>query len=134
MLTKNIYFMFFVCMTLLGLFACTSKPKDNFSNLSTDQFDRLITEQDVQCVDTRTPEEFAAGHIQGSININVMDSTSFAEKVEDMLDPKRPVAVYCKSGRRSRKAARILDKKGYVVYNLDKGYLNWIELGKEIVK
>ena len=134
MLTKNIYFMFFVCFALLGLFACTSQPKDNFSNLSTDEFERLITEQDVQCLDARTPDEYTAGHIEGSININVMDSTTFADKAEDLLDPKKPVAVYCKSGRRSRKAARILNKKGYVVYNLDKGYLNWVELGKEVVK
>ena len=126
--------MFFVCMALLGLYACTSQPKDKFSNLSTDQFERLITEQDVQCLDARTLEEYAAGHIEGSINIDVKDSTNFASKAEEMLDLKKPVAVYCKSGRRSRTAARILNQKGYVVYNLDKGYLNWVELGKEVVK
>lgn len=134
MLTKNIYFMFFVCFALVGLYACTSRPKDNFSNLSSDQFERLITEQDVQCLDTRTSDEYLAGHIEGSININVLDSINFAENVENLLDPNKPVAVYCKSGRRSRKAARILNKKGFVVYNLDKGYLNWVELGKEVVK
>ena len=133
MLTKNIYFMFFVCISLWGLFACSSQPKDQFSNLSSDEFERLITEQDVQCLDARTPAEFTEGHIAGSININVLDD-SFSGMVDDLLDPKKPVAVYCKSGRRSRNAARILHKKGFVVYNLDKGYLNWVELGKDVIK
>ena len=125
--------MFFVCMALWGLFACSSKPKDQFSNLSSDDFERLITEQDVQCLDARTPAEFSDGHIEGSINIDVQDE-SFAGVAEELLDPKKPVAVYCKSGRRSRNAARLLHKKGFVVYNLDKGYLNWVDLGKSVVK
>lgn len=125
--------MFFVCFALWGLIACSSKPKDTFSNLSSDEFERLITEQDVQCLDARTPAEFTEGHIPGSLNINVLDD-NFASMVEDLLDIKKPVAVYCKSGRRSRNAARILQKKGFVVYNLDKGYLNWVDLGKEVIK
>ena len=133
MLTKSTYFMFFVCIFLWGLFACSSKAKENFSNLSSDEFERLITEQDVQCIDARTLAEFTEGHIAGSININVLDD-SFASIAEELLDPKKPVAVYCKSGRRSRKAANLLHQKGFVVYNLDKGILNWIDLGKEIVK
>ena len=133
MLTRSTYFMFFVCIFLWGLFACSSKPKENFSNLSSDEFEKLITEQDVQCLDARTPAEYTEGHIAGSININVMDD-SFAGMADELLDPKKPVAVYCKSGRRSRNAANLLHKKGFVVYNLDKGILNWIDLGKEIVK
>ena len=125
--------MFFVCIALWGLFACSSKPKDQFSNLSSDDFERLITEQNVQCLDTRTPAEFSDGHIEGSINIDVQDE-SFAGLADDLLDPEKPVAVYCRSGRRSRNAARILHKKGFVVYNLDKGYLNWVDLGKSVVK
>ena len=53
---------------------------------------------------------------------------------DELLDKTQPVAVYCKSGRRSRNAAQLLVKKGYTVYNLDKGILSWIELGKDIEK
>jgi predicted sulfurtransferase len=45
-----------------------------------------------------------------------------------------PVAVYCKSGRRSRNAANILVKQGYKVYNLDLGITGWIADGKPVVK
>lgn len=126
---KTLYFMFFVCAFLLGMMAC-SKGKDNFRNLSADEFERLIQDDRVQCVDVRTVAEYSKGHIPGSLNINVLDE-QFPAVVEELLDPSRPVAVYCKSGRRSRNAASILVKKGYKVYNLDKGYDNWKEFGKD---
>ena len=125
--------MFFVCVFLFGLMACSSKPKDKFTNLSADEFEKLIENDDVQRLDVRTVAEYSEGHIPGSININIFDD-KFSVAADEILDKSRPVAVYCKSGRRSRNAARLLVKKGYTVYNLDKGILNWIDLGKDIEK
>lgn len=133
MILKSIYFMFFVCVFLFGLMACSSKPKDKFTNLSADEFEKLIENDDVQRLDVRTVAEYSEGHIPGSININIFDD-KFSAAADEILDKSRPVAVYCKSGRRSRNAARLLVKKGYTVYNLDKGILNWIDLGKDIDK
>lgn len=133
MILKSIYFMFFVCVFLFGLMACSSKPKDKFTNLSADEFEKLIENDDVQRLDVRTVAEYSEGHIPGSININIFDDR-FSAAADEILDKSRPVAVYCKSGRRSRNAARLLVKKGYTVYNLDKGILNWIDLGKDIEK
>lgn len=125
--------MFFVCIFLLGLMACSTKPKDKFSNLSADDFERLIEDENVQRLDVRTVAEYSEGHIPNSININIMDD-SFSANADKILDKSRPVAVYCRSGKRSRNAANLLVKKGFVVYNLDKGILGWIDLGKEIEK
>lgn len=133
MILKSIYFMFFVCVFLFGLMACSSKPKDKFTNLSADEFEKLIENDDVQRLDVRTVAEYSEGHIPGSININIFDD-KFSAAANEILDKSKPVAVYCKSGRRSRNAARLLVKKGYTVYNLDKGILNWIDLGKDIEK
>ena len=133
MTLKSIYFMFFVCVFLFGLMACSSKPKDKFTNLSADEFEKLIENDDVQRLDVRTVAEYSEGHIPGRININIFDD-KFSAAADEILDKSRPVAVYCKSGRRSRNAARLLVKKGYTVYNLDKGILNWIDLGKDIEK
>ena len=108
---KPLYFFFFVIVCLLGLMACSAKPQDKFKNLTADEFDRLIQDEDVQRLDVRTVAEYSEGHIPGSLY---------------------PVAVYCKSGRRSRNAARILTNLGYKVYNLDKGFDNWKEYGKEV--
>ena len=88
----------------------------------------------IQLLDVRTLAEHMEGHIPGSLNINVKDE-NFANCIDELLDKnRREVAVYCRSGRRSRTAADILVKKGFKVYNLDKGILNWMEEGREIEK
>lgn len=130
---KFIYFIFFICIFSLGMMACTGKKADKFKNLSSDQFEEMIQDKNIQLVDVRTVAEYSDGHIPGSININVLDD-NFGAAAEEILQKDRPVAVYCKSGRRSRNAANILVEKGFKVYNLDKGIQGWQELGKEIEK
>ena len=130
---KTIYFIFFACAFSLGVWGCTSKQKEEYKNLSSAQFEELIKNENVQLLDVRTLAEHMEGHIPGSLNINVKDE-NFASCVDDLLDTHKEVAVYCRSGRRSRTAADILVKKGFKVYNLDKGILNWMEEGREIEK
>lgn len=130
---KTLYFLFFVCAFTLGLWACTGKQDDKFRNLSADQFEQLLQDRNVQLVDVRTVAEYTEGHLPGSVNINVLDE-AFAARVDEILQKEQPVAVYCKSGRRSRKAARLLVEKGYRVCNLDKGIQGWLEQGKEVEK
>lgn len=57
---------------------------------------------------------------------------SFATMADSLLQKDRPVAVYCRSGKRSKKAAAILGAKGYKVFDLDKGFNAWQEAGKKI--
>ena len=130
---KTIYMIFFVCAFALGLWACTGKQKEEYKNLSSAQFEELIKDSNVQLLDVRTLEEHMEGHIPGSKLINVKDE-NFASCVDELLSKEKKVAVYCRSGRRSRTAADILVKKGFKVYNLDKGILNWIEEGRDIEK
>ena len=125
--------MFFVCIALIGLMAGTPKQQDKFKNLSADEFEDYLQKDSIQLVDVRTVAEYTEGHIPGSLNINVLDE-QFAANVDELLDKHHSVAVYCKSGRRSRNAARILTKKGFHVVNLDKGFENWKELDKPIEK
>ena len=130
---KTIYMIFFACAFALGLWACAGNKKVEYKNLSSAQFEELIKDSSVQLVDVRTLAEHMEGHIPGSLHINVQDK-EFASCVDDLLDNNKKVAVYCRSGRRSRTAADILVKKGFKVYNLDKGILNWIEEGREVEK
>ena len=123
--------MFLVCIAIWGLIACGSSSKNAFPNLSPDEFERLIQDENVQRVDVRTVAEYSEGHIPGSININVLDE-QFAAYADELLDKNEPVAVYCKSGRRIRNAARLLSQKGFKVYNLDKGFESWKENGKKL--
>jgi rhodanese-related sulfurtransferase len=113
------------------LFSCSAD--DRFKSVSVEEFEALITDTTVQRLDVRTPEEYAEGHIAGSININVNDE-SFELKALDTLDKDRTVALYCRSGRRSKKAATILSDNGYQVVELATGINGWIEKDKDTIK
>lgn len=65
---------------------------------------RLVTAGAV-LLDVRTPEEFRAGHIAGAINIPV---DALAARTSE-LPRDRPVVVYCRSGKRSARAAAMLE-------------------------
>jgi rhodanese-related sulfurtransferase len=127
------FFILFVFVLVIGLWACTGqKKRDDFVSLDSSKFATLLKENaDIQLLDVRTEAEYAEVHIKGSKNINLFDP-DFAARVEKELDPKYPVAVYCKSGRRSLNAAGILVEKGFKVYNLDKGINGWIYNGMPI--
>ena len=86
-----------------------------------------------QRLDVRTMAEYSEGHIPGTININVLDD-SFAAMADSTLQKDKPVALYCRSGKRSKKAAVILSEKGYKVYELDKGFNAWQEAGEKVEK
>ena len=114
-----------------SLFSC--QQKGDFESMNVEDFDTLIQDEGMQRLDVRTLAEYSEGHIAKTININVMDD-SFSSMADSLLQKDRPVAVYCRSGKRSKKAAAILSKKGYKVFELDKGFNSWQEAGKEIEK
>lgn len=61
-------------------------------------------------LDVRTPEEFAAGHVEGAVNIPVQN---LAERMAEVGPQDRPVVVYCRSGARSARATAMLKEAGY---------------------
>lgn len=80
-------------------------------------------------VDVRTPEEFAAGRIQGAVNLDVEDLPAFTDGVAE-LDPAQTYAVYCRTGSRSATATDYLVQVGFTsVIELDGGIVAWAEAG-----
>ena len=72
-------------------------------------------------LDVRTPQEFASGHIAGAENISLQ---SLPQRIGE-IPQDRPIVIYCRSGSRSRTAARVLTQAGYVdVYDLG-GIIKW---------
>ena len=116
---------------LISTLLSCQQPKADFKSLSVADFDSFIKADDVQRLDVRTLAEYSEGHIPGAVNINVLDD-SFAAMADSTLQKERPVALYCRSGKRSKKAAEILSKRGYKVYELDKGFNAWQQEAKEI--
>lgn len=117
-------------LCLAGLFACREES-GNFKSLSADEFATLIADPAVQLLDVRTVAEYSEGHIPGSININVLNEKDFSDVADSLLQKERPVALYCRSGKRSKRAATILSKKGYKVFELSTGFQGWQEGGRE---
>ncbi len=61
-------------------------------------------------LDVRTHEEYADGHIEGSINIP-LQRIETAERI--IRDKDTPLFVHCRSGGRSAEATGILKRMGY---------------------
>lgn len=118
-------------MFLSSLFSC--QQKGDFKSMDVEDFNSFIQNEDIQRLDVRTLAEYSEGHIAKTININVMDD-SFASMADSLLQKEKPVALYCRSGKRSKKAAKILSDKGYKVFELDRGFNAWQEAGKEVEK
>lgn len=87
------------------------------------EFAKTIAHPAAQLVDVRTAAEYAEGHLPGAANMDVQGADF--DRQAARLDKEQPVAVYCRSGVRSRKAAARLAAQGYRVYNLDGGILGW---------
>lgn len=95
-----------------------------FTQLNSHELSDILKDKRVTLVDVRTPGEYANGHIAGAGQLNYY-SFDFRKKL--LLLPKEtPVYLYCNTGYRSKKAARILAENGYNnIYNLELGIMEW---------
>ena len=66
---------------------------------------------DTVVIDVRTPGEFAGGHLEGALNIDVQ-SPDFAAQISQ-LDPAGDYFVYCRSGNRSGQAISQMSNMGF---------------------
>ena len=119
-----------ICFAAITLLACQSK--NEFKSISVDEFETLIAQPNVQRLDVRTSAEYNEGHIPSSLNLDIKEEAHFTLAVDSILNKEHPIAVYCRSGNRSKKAAKILCEKGYEVYELSTGITGWKAAGKVI--
>ena len=80
--------------------------------------EELPRDGSVTLLDTRTPEEYSRGHVEGFINIPVDE---LRERIGEIAKTK-PVYVMCQSGLRSYIASRILMGNGFDAYNFAGGF------------
>ena len=120
-------------LTLIGLNVNSACSTQAFKQADVSGFAKVIEDANTQLIDVRTSEEFNESHINGAVNIDFKQD-SFLENVTSTVDKARPVAVYCRSGRRSADAAAMLSEKGYDVVNLKGGIIAWEKEGMEVVK
>lgn len=108
------------------MFGFNKSSASAFNNLTPAQFAKGLRQPGAVLVDVRRPDEFAAGHLPGAVNIEVT-APDFGPRV-GALDKTKPTYVYCRSGARSANAAGLLTKAGFAqVSNLLGGMLDWPE-------
>ncbi len=126
-----------IILLSIGMLAVTScseaqKPVDRSTTasqtiskvVSAEEFKAKMGKKDVQVIDVRTPEEYKGGKIGNAKNMDFY-SDDF-KKMISTLDKSKPTLVYCASGGRSGKTAKMMESLGFKeVYDLRGGYNAW---------
>lgn len=99
---------------------------EGYSVLSQEAFkERLATSDNYLLLDVRTPKEYDESHIEGALNVDILNPEAFETGVSQ-LDSDKTLMIYCRSGRRSRKAAQKLQEMGFEkIYDLEGGFKSW---------
>ena len=112
---RLIYFIIIISFSL--------HSQNEIKSIDFDEYSSLSKSKDFLIVDVRTPEEHKISRINNSININFYD-----EKFINMfkkIDYDKHVLIYCRSGRRSLEAVKILTDEGFTkLYDLKGGVLD----------
>ncbi len=109
---------------LCSFLSCHAQSNKAFTSVSPAEFAAAIADSTTVLVDVRRADEFDEGHIPGALLIDVSQDT-FLTSALQQLPKEAPIALYCRSGRRSKKAAELLAAEGYKVIELDGGWLAW---------
>jgi phage shock protein E len=107
--------------------ACARPPVGELPDEDPQLALRLVRDEHAVVLDVRSAEEFAAGHVDGALQIPHDELVSRLHEITAATggDKQRPIVVYCRSGRRADLAKRILVGAGWSrVTNLG-GYADW---------
>lgn len=130
---KLIQTLFLTFLTLVTGLNCKSQEVGS-QVLKPEALQLLIDEtENLQLIDVRTVKEVNDGYIANASNIDYY-SSDFKSQM-DQLDKNAPVAVYCKAGGRSGKAAKMLRDLGFKqIYDLEGGFAAWKAAKLPVVK
>jgi phage shock protein E len=89
-------------------------------------------DQALYVLDVRTPEEYAAGHLPGAVNI---PHDQLAARLGELSGAReRDIVVYCRTGRRSTEALGVLDDAGFKrLFHLKGDYTRWTEEKRPVI-
>lgn len=124
----------------LGLAACGTDAATSAAGdvTSADQVVRVVepraaaelleAEPRPTVIDVRTPAEFADGHLEGAVLVDVQ-SPDFRDRIAE-LDRDASYVIYCRSGNRSVGARETMAELGFTdVSDIDGGILAWVQAG-----
>ena len=112
----------------------SSKTNIAVTDVSVAQAVDLINNKNALIIDVRTPEEFAESHLPEANNFPVDTLSQNIETIKK-LQRDKPLLVYCRSGKRSARAAEKLKNLGVnSVHNLKGGIKAWSDANNPLVK
>ncbi len=88
----------------------------------------LDGEEGPQVIDVRETYEREAGHIDGTLHIELVELSARA----DTLERDRPVVFYCRVGARSTMAAQAFRAAGFEAYSMAGGLARWASEGRPL--
>lgn len=119
-------------LAALGFCSAVAANAGEFTSLSVTEFATAIKSDSVIIVDVRTPAEYKSGYIEKALNIDVKGAEFQTEAAK--LDKTKKIAVYCRSGKRSKMAANVMSDLGYQVIELNSGIMGWQNASMPVVK
>lgn len=121
-------------MALLSFLSIGCDPQPSFRSVGVEEFSKIIEDEKTVVVDVRRADEWEAGHLpQAQYNIDALQD-NFSSQAAVSLPKGKTIAIYCRSGRRSKAAATQLAEQGFEVVELDGGILSWQERGLPITQ
>lgn len=132
---KKLLMAFMAAILCMGLGACgsqkseettppeqTKQPTVQAKKMSGEELTALLKDdegmKEILLLDVRDETDFASGHIEGAQNIFVNELESRLSEIESYKD--KQVVLYCNTGNKSGKAAKILLKNGFTnVYDAE---------------
>ncbi|MFA6121285.1 MAG: rhodanese-like domain-containing protein [Sideroxydans sp.] len=94
---------------------------------------KSMSDQGALLLDVREPDEYAAVHAVNAKLIPLGEVGTRLKEIEAYKD--KPVAVICRSGRRSAQAVSLLKESGFTqVVNVEGGTSAWVQAGLEVIK
>ena len=110
-----------ILLCLMSFVGCKAA---DFRSVDAETFAQVIEDTTVVRLDVRTANEYTQGHIPNALLIDVTQA-DFMQKAEQLLPKDKTIALYCRSGRRSKNAAMQLAQHGYQVVELKTGFNSW---------
>lgn len=84
----------------------------------------IAENKELLILDTRTQEEYDAGHIEGAILIPYNKLEMNLDQLDGYED--KPILVYCRTGSRSAVAVDTLIENGFnKIYHMNQGFSRW---------
>ena len=110
---------------------------ENFRDVTVKEASLMIKDtgsvSPIVILDVRTKREFDSGHLNDAINIDI-NSAPFKEEISK-LNKNKTYLVYCRSGKRSKRAQNIMKElRFHKSLNMLGGFIAWEKAGYPFIK